>query len=77
MIKQEIHTVLMLIKIPHINLKRKILKKNKNMIPLPKEEKLIVIRIILLNIEKLESTILSLFRKIQNRLSARRVRGRK
>jgi hypothetical protein len=76
-IKQEIHTVLMLIKIQHVNQKLRILKKNKNMIPLPKEEKLIAIKIILLNIEKLESTILSILRKIQNRLSARRVRGRK
>lgn len=67
----------MLIKIQHVNQKLRILKKNKNMIPLPKEEKLIAIKIILLNIEKLESTILSKLRKIQNRLSARRVRGRK
>jgi hypothetical protein len=42
-----------------------------------KEEKLIDIKTTLLNTEKLGSTSLIIFRKIQNRLSARRVRGRK
>lgn len=58
-----------------INIKQKILRKN--MILFNKMESYIIMRMILNSIKELESIFIDKCRKIQNRLSARRVRGRK